>query len=145
MCLLHLCNILPRPLLIFLLFLLRVYTGRQYAPNKLCALNNNVHLITQFYGTCGKLPGTLALFVVLGPVCPHTNKPFLPSFLSRHHSHEKGYQALSRFTVLEAMESWVGPGNEASHVPYSLVNEHPWVHGPQTPPSHEEKSSGEPS
>ena len=30
--------------------------------------------------------------------------------------------------VLEVMESWVGPGNEASHVPYSLVNEAPWVH-----------------
>ena len=34
-------------------FLLSVLTEfqRQYAPNKQCALNNNVHLITRFYGT----------------------------------------------------------------------------------------------
>ena len=32
--------------------------------------------------TCGKLPSTLALFAVLGPMHPHTIKPFLPSFLS---------------------------------------------------------------
>ena len=65
---------------------------------------------------CGKLPATLARFAVLGPLHPHTItcKPFLPSFLSRSHSREKRYQALSRFTVLIAMESWAGPGNEAS-------------------------------
>ena len=62
----------------------------------------------------GKLPATLALFAVLGPVHPRTIKPFLPSFLSRRHSREKRYQALSRFTVLIATESWAGPGNEAS-------------------------------
>ena len=62
---------------------------------------------------CGKLPATLALFAVLGPLHPRTIKPFLPSFLSRRHSREKRYQALSRFTVLIATESWAGPGNEA--------------------------------
>ena len=31
---------------------------------------------------CGKLPSMLALFAVLGPVHPHTIKPFLPFFLS---------------------------------------------------------------
>ena len=63
---------------------------------------------------CGKLPGILALFAVLGPVCPRTIKPFLLSFLSWHHSREKTYQALSRLSVLQAMESWAGPGNEAT-------------------------------
>ena len=29
------------------------------------------------------------------------------------HSRDKLYQALSRFSVLQATESWVGPGNEA--------------------------------
>ena len=59
------------------------------------------------------LCATLARFAVLGPLHPRTIKPFLPSFLSRRHSREKRYQALSRFTVLIATESWVGPGNEA--------------------------------
>ena len=36
------------------------------------------------------------------------------SCLSWHHSHEKRYQALSRFSVLKAIESWVGPRNEAT-------------------------------
>ena len=62
---------------------------------------------------CSKLPGTLALYTVLGLVRPCTIKPFLPSFLSWHHPHEKRYQALSRFTVLEVTESWAGSGNEA--------------------------------
>ena len=61
-----------------------------------------------------RLPGTLALFAVLGPVCPRTIKLFLPSFLSWCHSRKKRNQALSRFTVLEATESWPGPGNKAS-------------------------------
>ena len=63
---------------------------------------------------CGKLPATWALFAALGPVHPCTIKPFLSSFLSWRHSREKRYQALARFSVLIAMESWVGPGNEAS-------------------------------
>ena len=69
---------------------------------------------------CGKSPGTLALFAVLGPVRPRTIKPFLPPFLSRRHSREKRYQALSRFTVLEAMESWAGPGNEANSAVFPM-------------------------
>ena len=32
---------------------------------------------------CGKLPGTLALFPVLGPVHPHTIKPFLQPYWKR--------------------------------------------------------------
>ena len=44
----------------------------------------------------------------------HTIKPILPYFLSQRHSCEKKYQDLSRFSVPQAMESWVGPGNEAS-------------------------------
>ena len=70
--------------------------------------------ILHLLDTCGKLPATLALFAVLGPVHPRTIKPFLPSFLSWHHSREKRYQALSSFSVLMATESWAGPGNEAS-------------------------------
>ena len=67
---------------------------------------------------CGNLPA------VLGPLHPSTIKPFLPYFLSRRHSREKRYQALSRFTVLIATESWAGPGNEATvvlQVPYHLA------------------------
>ena len=45
--------------------------------------------------TCGKLPGTSALFAVLAPVRPCTIEPFLPSFLSQRHSREKRYQANS--------------------------------------------------
>ena len=67
---------------------------------------------------CGNLPGTLALFAVLGLVGPPTIKPFLPS---RRHSREKKYQALSRFSILEGTESWVGSGNEASY--FSGVHE----------------------
>ena len=53
---------------------------------------------------CGKLPATWALFAALGPVHPRTIKPFL---LSRRHSCEKRYQALSRFSVpIIVMESW---------------------------------------
>ena len=29
----------------------RFLSRRQLAPNKLCAINNDVHLITRFYGT----------------------------------------------------------------------------------------------
>ena len=52
----------------------------------------------------------------VGPrlVHPRTIKPFLPSFLSWWHSREKRYQALSRFSILQATESWVGPRNEAT-------------------------------
>ena len=39
-------------------------------------------------------------------------------------SHEKRYQALHGFSVLQATESWAGPGNEASlkpHLPNSMI------------------------
>ena len=62
---------------------------------------------------CSKLLATLAHFAVLGPVDPHTIKPFLSSFLSRRHPHEKRYQALSRFSVLIATKSWAGHGSKA--------------------------------
>ena len=59
--------------------------------------------------------------LVLGPVRPRTIKPFLPFFLSWRHSLEKRYQALSRFTVLQVMESWARPGNEANVLPYCTL------------------------
>ena len=64
----------------------------------------------------------LAFFPVLGPVCPCTIEAFLPSFLSRRHSHDKRYQALSRFSVLQVTESWAGPGYEAKSSHY-VVND----------------------
>ena len=73
---------------------------------------------------CGKLPATLALFAVLDPLHPRTIKPFLPSFLSRRHSCEKRYQALSRFSVLIATESWAGPGNEATGTDVGMLTVH---------------------
>ena len=46
--------------------------------------------------TWGKLiTWYLGSFTVLGPVCPCTIEPFLPSFLSQRHSHEKRYQTSS--------------------------------------------------
>ena len=68
--------------------------------------------------TCGKLPGTLAL---LGSMRPCTIKPFLPPFLSWRHSCEKRYQALSRFSILQATESWAGPWNEATSKDFLLA------------------------
>ena len=53
---------------------------------------------------------------------PHSIKPFPPPFLSWCHSREKRYQALSRFSVLQATESWAGPGNEATTTPQHLHN-----------------------
>ena len=43
----------------------------------------------------------------------HSIKSSLPFSLPLHHSHDRLSQALSRFSVLEAMESWAGPGNKA--------------------------------
>ena len=40
-------------------------------------------------------------------------KSSLPFSLPLRHSRDKLFQALSRFSVLEATESWAGPGNEA--------------------------------
>ena len=37
-----------------------------------------------------------------------------PFSLPLRHSRDKLFQALSRFSVLEATESWAGPGNEAN-------------------------------
>ena len=55
------------------------------------------------------------LFSLFWDQCAHTqlNPFYIPSFLSWHHSREKWYQGLSCFTILEAAESWAGPGNEA--------------------------------
>ena len=38
----------------------------------------------------------------------------LPFSLPLRHSRDKLFQALSRFSVLKATESWAGPGNEAT-------------------------------
>ena len=43
-------------------------------------------------------------------------KSSLPFSLPLRHSRDKLFQALSRFSVLEATESWAGPGNEATRV-----------------------------
>ena len=40
-------------------------------------------------------------------------KSSLPFSLPLRHSCDKLFQALSRFSVLEATENWVGPGNKA--------------------------------
>ena len=40
-------------------------------------------------------------------------KSSLPFSLPLRHSRDKLFQALSRFSILEATESWTGPGNEA--------------------------------
>ena len=58
--LVHLLNILSRPLQIFIKleqcasswWSRQILSRRQHAPNKQCVLNNDVHLITPFYGTC---------------------------------------------------------------------------------------------
>ena len=41
-------------------------------------------------------------------------KSSLPFSLPLRHSRDKLFQALSRFSVLKATESWAGPGNEAN-------------------------------
>ena len=41
-------------------------------------------------------------------------KSSLPFSLPLCHSRDKLFQALSRFSVLQAKESWAGPGNEAT-------------------------------
>ena len=40
-------------------------------------------------------------------------KSSIPSLYPLHHSHDKLFQALYRFSVLQVTESWAGPGNEA--------------------------------
>ena len=44
----------------------------------------------------------------------HPIKSSLPFSLPLHHSRDKLSQALSRFSVLQATESWAGPENEAN-------------------------------
>ena len=46
-------------------------------------------------------------------------KSSLPSLYPLRHSRDKIFQALYRFSVLQATESWAGPGNEASYVQYN--------------------------
>ena len=40
--------------------------------------------------------------------------PLYLSLYTLHHSRDKIYQALYHFSALQATESWVGPGNEAT-------------------------------
>ena len=51
--------------------------NRLHAQRSVCKT-----IASRWPDTCGKLPGTLAVFAVLGPVRPRTIKPFLPPFLS---------------------------------------------------------------
>ena len=51
-------------------------------------------------------------------------KSSLPSLYPLRHSRDKIFQALYRFSVLQAAKSWAGPGNEATSAllhPSSLV------------------------
>ena len=52
-------------------------------------------------------------------LCPYVTR----FFLSWRHSREKRSQALFHFTVLQATESWAGPGKEATITPQNLK---PW-------------------
>ena len=49
-------------------------------------------------------------------ICLRSIKSSLPSLYPLRHSRDKIYQALYHFSILQATESWVGPGNEASVV-----------------------------
>ena len=46
-------------------------------------------------------------------ICLHSIKSSLPFSLPLRHSRDKLSQALSHFSILQVMESWAGPGNEA--------------------------------
>ena len=47
--------------------------------------------------------------------------PLYPSLNPLRHSRDKFFQALSRFSILQATESWAGPGNEAnSSSPFTM-------------------------
>ena len=56
-------------------------------------------------------------------------KSSLPSLYPLRHSRDKIFQALYRFSVLQATKSWAGPGNEAKvyqrHVEYLLQRNNP--------------------
>ena len=45
---------------------------------------------------------------------PRSIKSSLPSLYPLRHSRDKIFQALYRFSVLQATKSWAGPGNEAT-------------------------------
>ena len=47
-------------------------------------------------------------------ICLRSIKSSLPSLYPLRHLRGKIFQALYRFSVLQATESWAGPGNEAS-------------------------------
>jgi len=47
-------------------------------------------------------------------ICLRSIKSSLPSLYPLCHSHDKIFQVLYRFSVLQATESWAGPRNEAS-------------------------------
>ena len=49
-------------------------------------------------------------------------KSSLPSFYPVRHLRFKLFQAFSRFSVLQVMKSWAGPGNEPSYTPMKPFN-----------------------
>ena len=51
-------------------------------------------------------------------ICLCSIKSYLPSLYPLCHSRDKVFQALCRISVLQAMESWAGLGNEASLHPH---------------------------
>ena len=63
-------------------------------------------------------------------------KSSLPSFYPLRRSHDKIFQALYHFSVLQATKSWAGPGNEANQkvdgrckvslVPRPFIGETAW-------------------
>ena len=71
----------------------------EWAPTK---TRLHVLLIYQYATACMGTP----------MICLHSIKSSLPSLYPVHHSRDKLFQALYLFSVLYAMESWAGPGNE---------------------------------
>ena len=54
------------------------------------------------------------LHVGTSTICQRSFKSSLPSLYPLHYSFEKLFQALYRFSILQATESWAGPGNKAN-------------------------------
>ena len=92
-----------------------MYYSTNYTLNAWCVQHSPP---TSKINVVSYLVATLVLLSVLGLAHHCTVKPFLPSFLSCH-SREKRYQALSSFSVLQAMESLAMPGNRGNFLIWS--------------------------
>ena len=67
--------------------------------------------------TCGKLPGTLTVLAVLEPVrsCTIKNPFYHPFYPDITHVRKNTRPSPAFLFWIEATESWVGPGNKATH------------------------------